>query len=101
MSLPSSSGDRRAATATAPPPVEPPAVRRLSQALLVVPNSGLSVWKSAHSSGTLVLPRITAPAARRRPTRLASSRAILRLSGGWLDVVASPLTSNASLIVIG
>ena len=28
MSLPSSSGDRRAATATAPPPVEPPAVRR-------------------------------------------------------------------------
>ena len=43
MSLPISSGDRRAAMATPPPPVEPPAVRPASQAFFVVPNKGLSV----------------------------------------------------------
>jgi len=101
MSLPSSSGDRRAATAAAPPPVEPPVVRCSSQGFREGPNNGLSVWKSAHSSGTLVLPRITAPAARNRTTALASAPAMLSLSGGWLEVVCSPATSKASLMVIG
>ena len=76
-------------------------MRARSQGLWLGPNNGLPVWKSAHSSGTLVLPRITAPAARSRATALASSRATLSLSGGWLEVVRSPRTSNASLIVIG
>ena len=46
------------------------------------------------------------PGSPRRPraagaTRLASVRATLSLSGGWLEVVASPATSNASLMVMG
>ena len=41
-SLPTSNADRPAATAAAPPPVEPPGVRPRSHGLLVRPKIGLS-----------------------------------------------------------
>ena len=41
MSLPSSSGVSPAATAAAAPPDEPPAVREVSQGLLVTPYTSL------------------------------------------------------------
>ncbi len=73
MSLPSSSGVRPAATAAAAPPDEPPAVRAVSHGLLVTPYTSLNVWKSPAYSGVLDLPKMTAPAARSRPTASASA----------------------------
>ena len=52
-----------AATAVAEPPLEPPEVRCGSHGLRVTPKVGDSVKGVAISSGTWVLPRITAPAA--------------------------------------
>src|ERR1700674_3490429 len=61
-----------AASAAAPPPVEPPGVRLGSQGLLVLPYSSLLVWpKSASMAATLLLPTITAPASLRRRTTVA------------------------------
>src|SRR6201999_3456028 len=59
---------RPAATAGGHPPLEPPDVRWTSHGLRVTPNVGDSVNAVAISSGTCVLPTITAPAARRRTT---------------------------------
>src|SRR5262245_15827648 len=77
MSLPSSRTVIAAATAAAAPPDEPPVVRAGSQGLLEVPKIGLCVCQSPASVGVLVLPKITAPASRRRRTDTASS------SGWW------------------
>ena len=64
------------AAATAPePPEEPPGVRWRSHGLRVTPNVGDSVHGVIASSGTLVLPRITAPALRSRRTISASAAA--------------------------
>ncbi len=76
MSLPSSAPVRPAATAAAPPPVLPPAVSAGFQGFVVRPNSLLTDCQSAFATGTLVLPRITAPAARSRCTLGASSSAM-------------------------
>ncbi len=62
-------GPSPAATAAAAPPLEPPGVRSRSQGLRVRPKSGLSVSALWPNSEVLVLPRMTAPAARRRPDR--------------------------------
>ena len=67
-SVPSAAEARPAATAAAEPPLEPPGVRCTSHGLRVTPNVGDSVNAVAISSGTCVLPRITAPAARSRRT---------------------------------
>src|ERR1700754_2602270 len=72
MSLPSSKAVMPVATATAAPPDEPPAVRLVSHVLLVVPKIGLYVCQSPAKAGVLVLPKITAPAARSRRTASAS-----------------------------
>ena len=66
---------RPAATAAAEPPLDPPGVRLRSHGLRVAPKVGVSVNGTISSSGTLVLPMITAPAERRRRTTSASSRA--------------------------
>ncbi len=50
-----------------------PGVRVRSQGLLVVPNRSLKVWTSPDHSGTLVLPKTTAPAWRSRATAGAST----------------------------
>ena len=101
MSLPGSRKLSPAASAAAPPPVEPPGVRVTSHGLLVVPKIGLVLCQSAASGGTLVLPRSTAPAARRRAT-ITASRA-----GWWFEyagepaVVRTPATSSVSFTVHG
>src|SRR5438445_13902078 len=72
-SEPSASGARPAATAAAPPPVEPPGVRVRSHGFRDSPNSGLSVEPRQANSGRLVRPTKIAPAARRRATLGVSS----------------------------
>ena len=77
-----------AAMATPEPPDDPPGVRWRSQGLRVTPNVGDSVHGVTVSSGTFVLPRITAPAVRRRRTISASAarRAVVGVAaeGGHL-----------------
>ena len=55
-----------AATAAALPPLDPPGVTPSRQGFWVGPKRGLSVPTEATSSGMLVLPRMAAPASRRR-----------------------------------
>ena len=92
MSLPSSAADRPVATATAPPPVLPPAVSAGFQGFVVRPNSLLTDCQSALATGTLVLPRITAPAARSRRTSGASSVAMASAGSIIPPVDGSPAT---------
>ena len=72
-SVPSAALASPAATAVAEPPLEPPDVRCGSHGLRVTPNVGDSVNGVAISSGTWVLPMITAPAARSRATTSESA----------------------------
>ena len=57
-----------AATAAALPPLEPPGLRSVFQGLRVAPQPFDSVKPQIASSGSVVLARITAPAARSRAT---------------------------------
>src|SRR5215831_14941795 len=72
MSVPIASGVTPAATDAAAPPDEPPGVSAGSQGLRVMPDSRLSVRPSIASSGVVVLPMMTAPAARSRSTQMSS-----------------------------
>ena len=72
-SVPSAPPARPAATAAAEPPLEPPGVRCRSHGLRVTPKVGDSVNGVIISSGTCVLPMITAPAARSRRTTSESA----------------------------
>src|SRR6187455_691258 len=74
-SLPIPPAEQPTAMAADSPPLEPPGVRSRFQGLLVRPMRWLSVSYIARNSGVLVLPRITAPAARRRATAVASRAA--------------------------
>ena len=99
-SEPSAAPARPAATAAADPPDEPPGVRSRSHGLRVTPNVGDSVHGVIVSSGTLVFPRITAPAERSRRTTSASAA----FGPSWASLpraVASPATSTSSLIATG
>src|SRR5204863_127841 len=62
-SVPSASGAMRAASAAAPPPVDPEAESAVFQGLRVAPNTLFTVFAPAPNSGVLVLPRTIAPAA--------------------------------------
>src|SRR3981189_1909492 len=75
-SLPTPPAESPAAMAAASPPLDPPEVRVTSQGLFVRPYKRLSVSHAMSSSGVLVTPRITAPAARSRATSGASSAGI-------------------------
>ena len=89
-----------AATAAALPPLEPPGLRSVFQGLRVTPKAGPSVSPMIASSGVVVLPTITAPAARRR--RTSSESCLAGRSGAALPwVVSSPATSWVSLTAIG
>ena len=66
-------GPCRQATAAAVPPDEPPAVFAGFQGLRVMPVSGELVSPLQPNSGVVVLPRITAPASRRRAVTGAST----------------------------
>jgi hypothetical protein len=62
-SLAWAAGTTPAATAAAAPPDEPPGVRLRSHGLRLGPNITGSVTGSRPSSGVLVLPKMTRPAA--------------------------------------
>ena len=89
-----------AATAAALPPLEPAGLRSVFHGLRVMPNAGPSVSPMIASSGVFVLPRITAPAARRRRTISPSSRAGVRFAA-VPQVVTSPARSSTSFSAIG
>ena len=67
-SVPWAMGTVRAATCAAEPPEEPPAVRSGAQGLCARPKLPGSVTGMSESSGTLVVPSTTSPAARKRRT---------------------------------
>ncbi len=97
---PSANPASPAATATADPPLLPPGVRPTSHGFRVAPNVSDSVNGQMHSSGTCVLPTITAPASRSLRTTSASCSfagpcALVPI------VVTSPATSTSSLIATG
>jgi hypothetical protein len=71
-SEPSATGSSRCASATAAPPLEPPALTLASHAFGVAPNNGLKVCEPRPNSGMLVLPMTMHPA--------AFMRAVIRLS---------------------
>ena len=83
-------GTMAAATAAALPPEEPPGVWSRLQGLRATPNASLSVNGHRHSSGTLVLPTSSAPAARRRRTGSASVGGRLLAGGRRADAGRRP-----------
>ena len=76
MSLPCATGTRPAATAAAEPPLEPPVLRSRSHGLCVAPYASGSVVQLVASSGVLVLPTNTKPAARKRAASQVSSASV-------------------------
>ena len=76
-SVPTANGVIPAATEAAAPALDPPGVFSRSQGCRVMPVSGESPTGLAPNSLVVVLPMMTAPAARRRSTEGASAAAIL------------------------
>src|SRR5262245_48215555 len=74
-SLPWATGTAPAATRAAAPPLDPPTPRSRSHGLRVGPYLTDSVEKLIAISGTVVRPRVTRPAARKRAIRSLSRRA--------------------------
>src|SRR5271170_6100471 len=72
-SVPTDSGPRPEATATALPPLDPPAVRAGSHGFLVTPVSGLSVTPFQPNSGVAVFPSRTSPCSRSLATAGAAT----------------------------
>jgi len=101
MSDPSASGTMPAARAHAAPPLDPPALRLGSTGFRVVPKIVLNVWEPAANSGTLVFPRITAPAPRIRSTISSSRSGTWSAKSGEPCVVRHPATSWVSLTANG
>src|SRR5690348_2109085 len=101
-SVPSASGQKRAASAAEEPPDEPPGVLRLFQGLRVIPVSGESVDPFQPNSGVVVFPIRTAPASRSRSTDGA-----LSFHGPLISTVndprrvGHPFVSRRSLIATG
>ena len=95
--------DRRhaVASATASPPLEPPAVRAGFHGFRVSPCRELSVWTRSAMSGRFVRPIGIAPAARIRSTTGGSKGATAFANALTPQVVAVPAKSMFSLIVNG
>ena len=96
----SAAGTRPAATAAADPPLDPPGVRSGSHGLRVIPHVTDSVNGHRPSSGMVVLPTITAPAARSRRTTSASAPARSPIAP-VPRLVTSPARSISSLTATG
>src|SRR5579862_4721357 len=94
-------GQRAAAVAAAAPPLDPPAVRDVSQGLRHAPFSSDSVIPIVPNSGVFVLPRTTKPASRMRRTVAVSNAGTLPASAFVDSVVRRPAVSVRSLIEIG
>src|SRR5919106_2047114 len=72
VSDPRATGTHCAATAAAEPPLDPPGVRSVAQGLRTGPNAEFSFEDPIANSSQFVFPTITAPAASRRRTTVAS-----------------------------
>ncbi len=72
VSEPNAIGTQSAATAAAEPPLDPPGACVRAQGLRTGPNAEFSFDDPIANSSQLVLPTITAPAASRRVTTVAS-----------------------------
>src|SRR3954453_21564879 len=99
-SLPSASAAMPVHTAAAEPPDDPPGVRSRFHGLRVTPHASDAVHGQSVSSGTLVLPTISAPAFRNLVTTSASS-ALTPRSAREPHAVDWPATSVSSLIATG
>src|SRR5262249_40605152 len=100
-SVPTASGPRPAATAAAPPPLEPPGVCARLQGFRVGPNTGLSVTPFHPNSGVLVFPSMIAPASFNRSTTGASSSGMKCSNILDPQVVRTPLVATRSLMDTG
>ena len=100
-SLPRDIGVRRAATAAAPPPVDPPGVRSVSHGLRPYSPSRFSQVPTSANSGTLVLPSGTAPASFTRSTTAQSFSGTWSLNNRDPSVVRTPPVIWESLIAMG
>ena len=89
-SLPSATGSMCVASATAAPPLLPPADFVRSNALRVTPNTSLKVCEPRPNSGVLVLPTTMQPAAFIRSTISASWSGTWSASSGEPSVLADP-----------
>src|SRR5437763_3511390 len=90
-----------AATATADPDDDPPAVSSGFHTLRTGPYAPTTELAPYASSCRLSLPRKTAPAARRRAVTAASRSAGRRSNTRLAPVVGTPTTSTRSLSAIG
>ena len=100
-SLPSATGSMRVASATAAPPLLPPALFDGSYALRVTPNTSLKVCEPSPNSGVLLLPITMQPAAFMRDAMRPSSRATNSRIRGEPRVVGRPCTAARSLMACG
>ena len=100
-SLPVARGHRDAATAAAAPPLDPPGVQSGFQGLAPSPPSRFWQVPTMANSGTLVLPRMTAPAFRTRSTTAASRSGTRSLNTSEPAVVRIPRVIWLSLIETG
>ena len=74
VSVPVAAGTRRAATAAAEPPEEPPGTRLKSHGFLTAPKAEFSLPEPIANSSQFSLPSVTMPApAPRRETTVASN----------------------------
>ena len=92
VSVPSPATAMPVATATAVPPLLPPAIKSGSQAFPTEPNAMFLLVMPKASSCILVFPSTMAPAALRRATTGASSTGIKDLSAGVPAVFGMPAT---------
>ena len=100
-SLPSATGSNRSASATAAPPLLPPAERVGSQGLGVAPKSSLKVCEPRPNSGMLVLPTTMPPAALMRAVIRLSCAATASFSKALPSVEGKPAACDVSLIACG
>ena len=100
-SVQSAIGPRPAATALAAPPDDPPGVRARSHGLRVGPKRRFVVLPLHANSEQFVVPRNTAPAARRRATATASSGATKSAKSVEPWDAGRPFTQRLSLTVNG
>src|SRR5471032_1463639 len=73
VSVPVAAGVRRAATAAAEPPDEPPGIAALSHGFFTGPNAEFSFEEPIANSSQFVLPSVTMPAPLNRSTTVASN----------------------------
>src|SRR3954468_6949908 len=95
------SGAKPAATAAALPPLDPPGTRVVSWGLRVGPNAEFSVELPMANSSRLVFPTMTAPAAARRCTTVASYGGSQPSRMRDEHVVGTPLVVMLSLSATG